>query len=74
MRPVKKLVSTGPDWFRASSFLCAGVGIDSALDNSAAYISGWSKALRADKRLVITGASLSLRLAHTNTHQRGNAR
>jgi len=70
MRPVKKLVSTGPDWLKASSFLCTTVGIDNALDNSAAYISGWSKALRAGKRLVITGASLRLGLAHTNTHQK----
>ena len=40
-----------------AAFLCAKAGIDNTLDNSAAYISGWSKALRADKRLVITAAS-----------------
>jgi len=40
-----------------AAFLCAQAGIDNTLDNSAAYIWGWSKALRADKRLVITAAS-----------------
>ena len=39
-----------------AAFLCATAGIDNTLDNSAAYIAGWSKALRADKRLVITAA------------------
>ena len=40
-----------------AAFLCAQAGIDNTIDNSAAYISGWSKALKADKRLVITAAS-----------------
>lgn len=40
-----------------AAFLCAQAGIDNTLDNSASYIAGWSKALRADKRLVITAAS-----------------
>ena len=40
-----------------AAFLCATAGIDNTLDNSASYINGWSKALRADKRLVITAAS-----------------
>lgn len=40
-----------------AAFLCAKAGIDNTLDNSAAYIAGWSKALRSDDRLVITAAS-----------------
>ncbi len=40
-----------------ASFLCTLSGIDNTLDNSAAYINGWSKALRADNRLVIAAAS-----------------
>ena len=38
-------------------FLCAKAGVTNTLDNSAAYIAGWSKALQSDKRLVITAAS-----------------
>ena len=40
-----------------AAFLCAQAGIDNTVDNSAAYIAGWSKALRSDKRLVVTAAS-----------------
>ena len=40
-----------------AAFLCAQAGIDNTLGNSAAYISGWSRALRSDKRLVVTAAS-----------------
>jgi len=40
-----------------AAFLCSHAGIDNTLDNSAAYIAGWSRALRSDKRLVITAAS-----------------
>ena len=41
-----------------ASFLCATAGIeDATLDNSAAYIQGWLKALRDDKKLVILAAA-----------------
>jgi antirestriction protein ArdC len=40
-----------------AAFLSAQAGIDNTIENSAAYIDGWSRALRADKRLVITAAS-----------------
>ena len=40
-----------------AAFLCATAGIDNTVDNSASYIAGWSKALKADHRLVITAAS-----------------
>ena len=36
-----------------AAFLCVQASIDNTLDNSAAYIAGWSKALRPDKQLVI---------------------
>ena len=40
-----------------AAFLCGHAGIDNTLDNSASYIAGWSKALKADNRLVVTAAS-----------------
>ena len=40
-----------------ASFLSATAGIDNTLDNSASYIAGWSKALKADNRMVVTAAS-----------------
>lgn len=40
-----------------AAFLCAQAGINNTLENSAAYISGWRRALRADNRLVISAAS-----------------
>ena len=40
-----------------SAFLCAQAGITNTIDNSASYIAGWSKAIKADNRLVITAAS-----------------
>lgn len=42
----------------AASFLCAQCGIETAtLENSAAYLQGWVKALRGDKKLVVTAAA-----------------
>jgi antirestriction protein ArdC len=41
-----------------SAFLCGHCGIEATtLDNSAAYIGGWLKKLRDDKRLVVTAAT-----------------
>ena len=41
-----------------AAFLCGHTGIENqAIDNSAAYISGWLKKLRSDKRLVIHAAA-----------------
>ena len=47
-----------------AAFLCAHAGIDNTLANSAAYINGWSKALRADKRLVISAANQGQKAAN----------
>ena len=45
-----------------ASFLCATAGIeDATLDNSAAYIQGWLKALMDDKKLVILAAAAAQR-------------
>jgi antirestriction protein ArdC len=41
----------------ASAFLCAEAGIDSTLNNSAAYVKGWMAKLQQDPKLVITAAS-----------------
>lgn len=43
----------------ASASICASLGIDteSTLENSAAYIQGWLKALRDDKHMIVRAAS-----------------
>jgi len=46
-----------------SAFLCAEAGIESTLDNSAAYLKGWLGALRGDARLIVTAASAAQRAA-----------
>ena len=46
-----------------SAFLCAHAGIDNTLDNSAAYIAGWLKALKGDNKLAITAASAAQKAA-----------
>jgi len=46
-----------------AAFLCGHAGIDQTLDNSAAYIGGWLKRLRNDKRLVVTAAAQAQKAA-----------
>ena len=47
-----------------AAFLCGHCGIESTtLDNSAAYLSGWLKRLRADSHLIITAAAQAQRAA-----------
>jgi antirestriction protein ArdC len=46
-----------------SAFLCAEAGIESTLDNSAAYLKGWLGALKGDARLIVTAASAAQRAA-----------
>jgi antirestriction protein ArdC len=41
----------------ASAFICAEAGIDSTINNSAAYIKGWTNRLQQDPKLLITAAS-----------------
>ena len=51
----------------AAAFLCNEAGIENTIentiDNSAAYVQGWAKKLRKDKRLVVTAASQGQRAA-----------
>jgi antirestriction protein ArdC len=46
-----------------SAFLCAEAGIESTLDNSAAYLKGWLEALKGDARLIVTAVSAAQRAA-----------
>jgi antirestriction protein ArdC len=46
-----------------SAFLCAEAGIESTLDNSAAYLKGGLGALKGDARLIVTAASTAQRAA-----------
>ena len=46
-----------------SAFLCAEAGVESTLDNSAAYLKGWLGALKGDTRLIVTAASAAQRAA-----------
>lgn len=48
----------------AAAFLCAHVGIEPAtLQNQAAYVGGWLKQLRQDKKLVISAAGAGQKAA-----------
>jgi antirestriction protein ArdC len=48
----------------AAAFLCGETGIRPALiDNQAAYIGGWLKQIKEDKKLVLTAASAAQRAA-----------
>lgn len=48
-----------------AAFLCGHCGIDNAtLENSAAYLQGWIKALKGDKRLAITAAAQAQKAAN----------
>lgn len=46
-----------------AAFLCAEHGIDSTLENSAAYLHGWIKALKGDSRLAIAAAGAASKAA-----------
>ena len=47
-----------------SAFLCNESGIENTIDNSAAYIAGWARALRGDKKLVVQAASQGQKAAN----------
>jgi antirestriction protein ArdC len=46
-----------------AAFLCAEFGFDNAHDNQAAYLDGWLKVLKADKRAIFTCASKAQKAA-----------
>jgi antirestriction protein ArdC len=41
----------------AAAFLCAKAGVNNELENSAAYIQGWLRALANDPKMIVTAAS-----------------
>ena len=47
-----------------SSFLCAKAGIENTIDNSAAYIQSWMKALQNDKKLLVIAAGQAQKAAN----------
>jgi antirestriction protein ArdC len=46
-----------------ASFLCAEAGIESTLDNSAAYLASWMKTIKEDNRAVVVAAGAAQRAA-----------
>ena len=40
-----------------SAFLCSMCGIDNTIENSAAYIQGWSKRLKADDKMILRAST-----------------
>lgn len=51
-----------------AAYLCAECGIDnSVIDNQAAYLHGWVKALKGDSKLVVTAASQAQKAANLIT-------
>jgi len=47
-----------------ASFLCGEAGIlDTNIDRSAAYIAGWLKRLKDDRKLVVTAAAQAQKAA-----------
>ena len=48
----------------SAAYLCAEAGISPAvIDNEAAYIQGWLKKIRSEKRLVVIAAAQAQRAA-----------
>ena len=47
----------------ASAFLCHESGIENTVENSAAYIQGWSRKLKAEPRLLVQAATLGEKAA-----------
>lgn len=57
----------------AAAFLCGHAGITPAtVENSAAYIGSWIKALKGDKRLAVSAAGAGQRAADWIRRNRGN--
>lgn len=46
-----------------AAFLCGHAGIETTLDNSAAYLANWLKALRNDKKLLVSAAGAAQKAA-----------
>ena len=59
----------------ANAFLCTESGITNTIPNSSAYIGGWAKAIKRDKKLVVSAASLGQKAADyiLGDHTRGES-
>ena len=56
----------------AAAFLCGHVGIQpTVIENQAAYLQGWLKQLKNDKKLVIAAASAAQKAADWILGERG---
>jgi antirestriction protein ArdC len=56
----------------AAAFLCSAVGIQPAvIENQAAYLAGWLRTIRGDKKLVIAAAGAAQRAADWIRNDRG---
>ena len=70
-RVEKKRLERSPDYSReelvaelGAAYLCAEAGISNAtIDNSASYLAGWLKVLRADRRAVVLAAGAATKAA-----------
>ena len=56
-----------------SAFLCNESGIENTIENSTAYIQGWVKKIRSDKRLVVVAASQGQKAADYVLARKGEA-
>ena len=46
-----------------AAFICGHAGIDTTLDNSAAYLQNWIKVLKGDSKLAVTAAAQAQKAA-----------
>ena len=46
-----------------AAFLCGQAGIESTLENSAAYLAGWLEQLKSDKTLIVQAAAQAQKAA-----------
>jgi antirestriction protein ArdC len=46
-----------------SAFLCGHAGIERQLNNNAAYLTGWLKALKNDSKLIVQAAAQAQKAA-----------
>lgn len=46
-----------------SAFICNAAGIENTIDNSAAYIQGWSKVLKENKKMIVQAAGQAQKAA-----------
>ena len=47
----------------AATFLCSHCGIDQTVDNSVAYLTGWAKFLKQERKTTLFGAATKAQMA-----------